>query len=53
MQIWILIKEDVQTQMVLVLQYEEEEKKRSESLQNIPEFVRVRGSLRRTQTFSS
>ncbi|TKS70845.1 Protein FAM107B [Collichthys lucidus] len=33
--------------------YEEEEKKRSESLQNIPEFVRVRGSLRRTQTFYS
>ncbi|XP_049441013.1 protein FAM107B [Epinephelus fuscoguttatus] len=32
--------------------YELEEEKRSESLQNIPEFVRVRGTLRRVQTFS-
>lgn len=47
-----LIKEDVQTPMFPVLQHELEEKKRSESLQNVPEFVRVRGTLRRTQTFS-
>ncbi|XP_059186150.1 protein FAM107B [Centropristis striata] len=32
--------------------YELEEKKRRESLQNVPEFVRVRGSLKRAQTFS-
>ncbi|XP_070759049.1 protein FAM107B [Enoplosus armatus] len=32
--------------------YELEEKKRSESLQNLPEFVRVKGTLRRIQTFS-
>ncbi|XP_041818452.1 protein FAM107B [Chelmon rostratus] len=33
--------------------YELEEKKRSERLQNVPEFVRARGTLKRTQTFSS
>lgn len=47
-----LIREDVQTQMHPVLQYELEEKKKSESLQNVPEFVRVRGTLKRIQTFS-
>lgn len=39
--------------MFPVLQYELEEKKRSEGQQNIPEFVRVRGTLKRIQTFSS
>ncbi|XP_035517242.1 protein FAM107B [Morone saxatilis] len=33
--------------------YQPEEKKRSESRQNEPEFVRVRGTLKRSQTFSS
>ncbi|KAM9362229.1 protein FAM107B [Symphorus nematophorus] len=33
--------------------YELEEKKRSESLHNVPEFVRVRGTLKHIQTFSS
>ncbi|XP_073324153.1 protein FAM107B [Pagrus major] len=33
--------------------YELEEKKRSEGLQNVPEFVRVRGTLKCIQTFSS
>lgn len=40
-------------QMSPVLQLEREELKRSESLQNIPEFVRVRGTLKRSQTFAS
>ncbi|XP_034441528.1 protein FAM107B [Hippoglossus hippoglossus] len=30
-----------------------EEKKRNESQQNVPEFVRVRGTLKHVQTFSS
>ncbi|XP_047188783.1 protein FAM107B-like isoform X6 [Scophthalmus maximus] len=30
-----------------------EEKKRNESLQDVPEFVRVRGTLKHVQTFSS
>ncbi|XP_030274352.1 protein FAM107B [Sparus aurata] len=33
--------------------YELEEKKRSEGQQNVPEFVRVRGTLKRIQTFPS
>ncbi|XP_036958229.1 protein FAM107B [Acanthopagrus latus] len=33
--------------------YELEEKKKSEGQQNVPEFVRVRGTLKRIQTFSS
>ncbi|XP_070708620.1 protein FAM107B [Pempheris klunzingeri] len=32
--------------------YELEERKRSERLQNVPEFVHVRGALKRSQTFS-
>nr|XP_046240211.1 uncharacterized protein si:ch211-160o17.6 [Scatophagus argus] len=32
--------------------HELEEKKRSESLQNVPEFLRVRGTLKRIQTLS-
>lgn len=40
-------------QMFPVLQYELEEKKRSEGQQNVPEFVRVRGTLKRIQTFPS
>lgn len=40
------------THMYAVLQYELEQKKRSESPQNVPEFVRVRGTLKRVQTFS-
>lgn len=39
--------------MFPVLQYELEEKKRSEGQQNVPEFVRVRGTLKRIQTFPS
>lgn len=48
----ILLRRMFRTQMFPVLQYELEEKKRRESLQSVPEFVRVRGTLRRSQTFS-
>lgn len=43
---------NVKTGACAVLQFELEQKKRSEGAQNVPEFVRVRGTLRRVQTFS-
>uniref|UniRef100_A0A671WH77 Uncharacterized protein n=1 Tax=Sparus aurata TaxID=8175 RepID=A0A671WH77_SPAAU len=39
-------------QMFPVLQYELEEKKRSEGQQNVPEFVRVRGTLKQNKNVS-
>lgn len=35
--------------ILLFLQYELEEKKRQEDLQNVPEFVRVKDNLRRVR----
>lgn len=43
---------NVKTGVCAVLQFELEQKKRSEGAQDVPEFVRVRGTLRRVQTFS-
>ncbi|XP_028430881.1 protein FAM107B [Perca flavescens] len=42
----------LRTRLQNIQVYELEEKKKSESLQNVPEFVRVRGTLKRIQTFS-
>lgn len=36
---------------ISILQYEQEEIKRRENQQKVPEFVRVKDNLRRTQTF--
>ncbi|KAF1391428.1 hypothetical protein PFLUV_G00042010 [Perca fluviatilis] len=42
----------LRTRLQKIQVYELEEEKKSESLQNVPEFVLVRGTLKRIQTFS-